>query len=346
MIVYVLLAFLIIFSYPILSNKKNGILHYCCIICCAMCLIAGLRNENLGLTDTLEVYKVFFYRILNNDYSYVLQLKDLGFQTATFVFTRIFGDNFKLYVFLFTIPYILAVTFIIYKFSNNKPLSFIVFMCLHYFEISFTLMRQINGMAFLIIGLYFFVKKRYVKFIVSVLIGSLFHQICIIFILLYLFRFIQFKKWMILVVITFLFFTLAMPEEIMKIAYNFIINNDRFSRYESVGQEKNLMLFLINFIMWIVELIYILKSKTTRLNNILFICSSICLIVSPLTISLGEMSRVAYIFGITNIILLPNSVTIFDSDSKRIINISFATVFFIYFFMFLGPQVNIIPYYL
>lgn len=344
MLIYICVVLIIILSYIPLSKTSRQKKLYCCIVCVALCLVAGLRDENLGLTDTAEVYKVYFYRILNNNYAYVLQQKDWGFQTLTYLFTRIFGDNFLLYVFIFTIPYIIAISFLIYKFSDNKPLSFIVFMCLHYFEISFTLMRQINGMALLCIALYFFINRKFIKYIIFVLIASLFHQICIVFLFVYIFRFIPFKKWMIVPILVLMIITLLLPDSIMQYAYDFIIGDERYSRYEEDGQEKNLVFFLINLVMWIFEFIYIMKTQKSHKNYTLFVCTSICLVISPLTVALGEMSRVAYLFGVAHIVLLPNSVAVFDNKSKVIINIIFAAVFLLYFFLFLGPQVNIIPY--
>ena len=344
MLIYCCLALIITICYIPLSKTNRQKAIYCVIVCVSLCLVAGLRDESLGLTDTVAVYKVYYYRILQNNYDYVLQQKDWGFQTLTYLFTRIFRDNFLLYVFVFTIPYIISVSFLIYKLSNNKPLSFIVFMCLHYFEISFTLMRQINGMAFLCMALYFFINRKYIRYVIFVLIASLFHQICIVFLFVYMFRFISFKKWMVVPILALLIVTLLAPSSIMKYAYEFIVSDERFSRYEEDGQEKNLVFFLINLVMWVFEYMYIMKKKKSHKNDTLFICTSICLVISPLTVALGEMSRVAYLFGIAHIILLPNSVATFDASSRVIVNISFTAVFLLYFLFFLGPQVNIIPY--
>lgn len=346
MAIYIFLFSVVIILYLILKDKKNGKRNYCFIIGIVLSLIAGLRNETLGLTDTQYVYKVFFERILVNDFEYVLTLKDTLFQIITFVFTRIFGNNFKLYVLLFTTPYIAAVTFLIYKYSKRKWLSFIIFICLHYYEISFTLMRQINGMAILIWAFYNLLENKKMRFILLTVLASCFHSVCIIYLFLYPLRNIKININVLIIVLIIVTIFSMFPKEILNVAYN-IIDNERFDRYQELNRVKNRVFFIMNLVFWIVEMlnyknIYKDKTRTTMLW-----CVLICLIISPLTVALGETSRIAYLFGVMHIILLPDSIDLIKSNrQKMILELGMATTFILYFLFFLGPQVNIIPYFI
>ena len=331
---------------PLHDGEKN-IKIYCLICFFTLAIVAGLRNENLGLTDTVYVYKKTFYRIMDNDFAYMLTLKDYGFQILTFIFTRICGDNFKLYCLLFTMPYIGAISFMIYRYSSNKCLSFIVFMCLHYYEISFTLMRQICGMAILCLALHLFLEKRYKGYTFCVLLASLFHPICILFITIFVVKFFKFKKWMFVPLLVILFFVLFRPRWILNFVYTYLVSAERFTRYARIDSSKNLMLFIINLTLWSAELLALKKIRYDEKKMMLFMSVTICLIISPLTVALGEMSRIAYLFGMAHVILLPDYLYAFKKGiNRKIARVGTGMVLIIYFLFFLGPQVNIIPYYM
>lgn len=341
-----LFAFMIITYIPLSKTKlKKGI--YCFTMCIILTLIVGFRNINMGLVDTMYVYYPRFIQIANHGLDYVFEQKDQGFQLLTYCFIKIFGADFRLYTILFAFPYILGISFLIYKFSRNYCLSFIVFTCLNYFGISFTLMRQVFGMGILCFALYCFIQKKYKTFIVLVLLASAFHQICIVFLILLVFIFLKPKAWMLIPLIAAIVLCMLYPRQLMGFAYS-IIESERFNRYESLDRTKNLTFFFINLVMWIAEaLLYKFKQKN-REQTVLFICSSICLAISPLTLALGEMSRVAYLFGVAHIALLPSSVEIIKDDekaSRKIVTMAFAAVFILYFLFFSGSQMNIIPYY-
>lgn len=345
MIIYLLLYSLILFLNPLLNKYKNGKKIYCCFICLVLILIAGLRNENMGMVDTVLVYKPNYFDVLENDFWYIFTLKDYGFQVLTFILTRIFQSNFQLYIFVFSIPYIVAVTYFIYKYSNKPHLSFIIFTCLYFFEISFTLIRQVNGMAFLLLALHFLLNNKNKKFIFFVLLASLFHQICFLFIIIWPLSKITIKKEILYLAIICTIVFLIFPQQILDFVFRNIIQSDRFGRYETKAHQKNLVFFLINLFIWIVELINIKDIKKDRKLTILFVNSTISLIISPLTPVLGEASRICYLFMISNIILLPESINRFRYENERkFISFVSSVVLIAYFLFFLGPDTNSVPF--
>lgn len=344
MSIYIAMFFLMIVLYIILCKKTNGMKVYCIIIGICLALIAGLRNENLGLTDTKFVYKVTFNKILNNNnFEYVLTIKDTLFQILTYIYINIFGDNFKLYVLLFTCPYIASVSFFIYKYSNKKWLSFIVFMCLHYFEISFTLMRQINGMAILLVALHYLIKEKKIKFVFFTILASCFHTVCIIFLVLLPISKIKMQKKIIILILIVLTIFVFYSKEILNIFYS-ILKIDRFLVYQNSDRVKNRMFFYINLVLWIFEMINY-RNIMKDYRSIFLWSSTICLLFSPLTVVFGEASRISYVFGLVHVVLLTDTIDLIkDKKQKIFAELLVAFVLLIYFVIFLGPQVNIIPY--
>jgi hypothetical protein len=345
MVIYILTFAIIIIFYQFAKGNDTGIRRYCSIMCLILTIIVGMRNINLGLNDTVKGYYPRFQAILNHDFLYIFTLKDYGFQILTYIFTRIVGDNFKLYTIAFVFPYMAAVSFLIYKYSSRPWLSYIVFVCLHYFEISYTLMRQVLAMSVLCVSLHFLIEKKYGRFFILVLVATSFHAVSLVFAILLIFEYCKIQKWMIIPLLMIVGVCVLYPKEVMEIAYN-LIDYDRFSRYEYSNRTKNLTFFYMNIVMWGAELLAYNIKKNDRSWIIMMTCSSVCLAISPLTIALGEMSRVAYLFGIFHIIILPDMADRMKSGFSRQITVCLVAAFFImYFLFFLGPQVNIIPYY-
>lgn len=345
MYIYIFVFMAIIGLYIPLKKYSNGKILYCIIICSILTLIVGLRNISMGLTDTQYVYYPRFNEISRRSFDYIYTLKDYGFQIITYFFIKIFGTNFKLYTLAFAFPYIGAVSFLIYKYSSRPWLSYILFVCLPYYEISFTLMRQVMGMAFLCIAMHYYLQEKKSLFVVFVLIASTFHQICLIFLIMLLIKYLKPKKWMVIILLFIVGLCLLYPQYLLGIVYKHI-HSDRFIRYSVVGKSKNLTFFFINLSLFAVNFLSFNKIKSDRCLMILFINSCICLAISPLTMALGEMSRIAYIFGIYNILLVPEFVNKFKVGySRLVVCVGFVAIFVSYFLVFLGPQVNVIPYF-
>lgn len=344
--IYIILIFLILILYVILKDKKQGKKAYCFIIGGCFILLAGLRHESMGLSDTEVYYKVFFNRILNNDFNYVLSLKDKLFQIFTYIYTRIWGDNFQFYILLTSIPYIAAISFLIYKYSKKMWLSFIIFLCIHYFEISFTLIRQVNGMAFLILAFCYLVENRKKEFLIFVLIGSCFHTICILFLIILPLREIKLEKWMLYISAVALIIFLFWSNEVVEIAKMFF-TSERFARYSDANkiQTKNRVFFLMNCTFFVAEILNYKRVCNEESRRLAFWCSLICLLISPLTVALGEASRIAYLYGFVHIIILPDSIELIKKGSQKAFCEFLVLILFTnYFLFFLGPQVNVIPY--
>lgn len=321
-------------------NKKTAFI----FIAILFVLIVGMRNVSLGQFDTELVYKPYFYRILHNDLSYIFNLKDIGFQYITYLFTRVFGDNFQLYIFLLTIPYISGITFFIYKYSKYPMLSFVFFICLQYFEISFTLIRQVNAMAILMLATYFLIEKKKKISFIFILIASLFHQTSLVYILMLPLCDLKIKKKYLPFILLGSFIFLFLPTAIMNLLYKILGTDNRFYLYSIKGQQKTYMFYLLNLIIWLVCILGHKFSKTTYDRNIFIIGATVVLYISPLAVTLGEMSRIAYYFGLYEIIIFPDICSRFNGRDRMIFSAICSVCLILYFFSILGPGSNVIPY--
>ena len=322
-----------------ISKKKYIIIIGICLV-----NIVGLRSIIMGQNDTLMVYKPFFERIIANDLSYALNLKDPGFQLITYLFTRCVGHNFQLYIYLLSVPYIWVVCLFIYKYSKKPVLSLLMFTSLQYFEISFTLIRQVNAMALLMLATYFLIKKKSVFAILFIVLAGFIHQTCLIFLVMIPLSEMVIKRKTMFAVsgisLLFLFFS----ENILSVIYKVLGTSHRFAIYADKGHQKTYVFYFLNLILWLGCLLTYKYGNETRERKIFFYSATVAMVISPLVVVLGEMSRIVYYFGIYEIILFPDVSNCFSRKSKRTFN--FVCYFFmiIYFLLNLGPGSNVIPY--
>lgn len=351
-----LIEYLIIAIVCFLYYNKKISINACIFICCTtLWFIVGLRHTSLGLVDTEKVYMNHFYSILNGGLSEINLGKDTMFYNITYIFIKIFGNKPHLYLLLMSFPYIFSVGHLIKKYSKNIFLSFIIFTSMQYFEISFTIMRQVIAMSILLFSLNYLKDKKILKFIVIVLIASLFHQMAVIFIFAYPFMHLKPKsriRLIILGVISFFLIAKFYPSLIWKAANFLFENNNRYSHYASVGNTRttSLVLFSTCLLFSCLGLFYIKKKKTKNseeldMDQVLLSLSFLATMFAPGTIIITEFSRIAYFFGIYNVCMVPNAITYEKNKNTRfIINTVLTIVLVVYFIFFLGPGVNIIPY--
>lgn len=336
-------------------NKKIK-LNTCIFLCClSLWIIVGLRHITLGLVDTEKVYMPHFNSIYNNGLSAVLTEKDTVFYYITYLFIKIFGYKPWLYLLFMSFPYIFSVGNIIKKYSKNIFLSFIIFASLQYYEISFTLMRQVIAIGILLFSFKYLKNKNVFKFIGLVLIASLFHKMALVFLVAYPFMHIKAKNRIRLIILTIVAFFIVSqfyPDVIRQVANYLFEDSNRFNAYtvENYNRTTNLVFFVSCLMLSGVGLFYIKKKdfksdEDLKTDQILLSLSLLATLFSPGTVIIREFSRVAYFFGIYNICMVPNAVTYEKNKKTRfIINLAMTIFFIVYFIFFMGQNANIIPY--
>lgn len=347
MFIYILSYSVVILSYIFVSKNKISKILYCYSIGFLLSIVVGLRHVSMGLRDTVDFFIPRFHAIATHGLEYAIAIdKDPAFQIMTYWYTRIFGTNEMLYLFLISLPYFMAVSYLINKYSKNVVLSFIIFMSLHYYTLSFTLLRQAFAMAFLILSFTFIIDRKFLYFFLTIFIASFFHQVSIIFLLAYPLSKIKFNDIYLLIIPIITLSVLVAPGIYMSILNYIITDNGRFNHIIDNTVSTNLVVFFINLFFLAVGMLFHKNNKDDKLFNVLLFFSFITTSISPLTMVFREAGRIGYLFGIFNIILLPNVIErIKDNRSRDIINVSSTALFVIYFFFFLGENVNVIPYF-
>lgn len=212
--------FFYLFLYRICSRlfeKKNNRtrikIFFCLIIIIQLILILGLRDKNLG--RDLVNYRPFFEQCIK----YRTKIfKFSRFETGYIWLNIIIGNisrDFNVFLFVVAMLSLIPIGYIICKYSKNVFLSFIIYLAFDFYSFLFSGLRQ--GISF---GIVFFSykyirEKKPIRFIVCVIIASLFHKSAIVFLPAYILSKININKkviinYFIIMCITFIFRTSIM----------------------------------------------------------------------------------------------------------------------------------------
>lgn len=362
----------------LLSNngkKKLARQIACSVIFVCLQLLIGLRHINYGGVDT-QVYARDFVRIVNQNISFIGIFsnfyKDYGFYLLAKLFSLL-CKNYNAWLFFCAIPYTYGVTWLIYKYSKDIYLSFVMYLSLGFYLYNFQLVRHTFALGLIIIAYKSLEEGNTKKFFLITLFASFCHSISAIFFLAYFLRSgrVTFRQVIWIVVGCILIYILAQPN-VWRLLFKAIpfLNSTRFYHYLDDTSSGISSEFYIQILIIIVCWYYLYKKKNITNNiynaasikqvkktklkisygyynvtnpnlTLLFNMSVIAALFYYLTIVLAEGYRIAQYFSIFTVILLPNAISNESKKYIRLILKAFVVFFCIkHFFGALSVDVN------
>lgn len=353
MVIYIAYILIIV----ILSKLKLKKREFCIVSALLLVIMISFRDITMGRNDTKNLYIPNFNIIANlnmKDVFAFIEQRDTEylFYILTKLFTYI-STNEHFYIYVFGLPYVIVVSRFIYKYSKIPCMSFIIFFSVNYFGYAFYLMRHVLALSFILLSYDYIKKRKLIKFIVMVVIATLFHRTAIIFLIAYPISKLQLKEiYQFLIMVVAVLISVIFGPKIIELFFN-IVSEGHFALYNDLIVKGTLTFFFINFVIWIFCFLckkYRINNKdvtdeekadSIALNNIL-VCGTI---IASSIYFFPEMSRISSFFTIYSIILLPNTISYINNKKEKIAVITIVSmVFILYFFCFSMHNNMIYPY--
>ena len=309
-----------------------------------MILVAGLRHQELGNSDNIALYIPAFQKIQYLTFRQVfLAFKDTDpfFYLLMKLFT-VFSKNLNLYIFFLSLFTIIPYGYLIYKKSKNTCISFLIYIALNFYFLSFITYRHSLASAILVLAYIAFGENKIKKFVILTLIASLFHSSAIVFLLLLFIRKIKFNyKWIIYIslsLIVSIFFSSVFKELIFK-----FVTNSHYLLYKNINNTINLNAFYINLMFIIFCLVFNKKINEDDKINLNLICFGTC--ISSMTIIIDVFYRIALFFVMPIIIEVPTAISkIAKAKDRMMVSIILSLLLIIYTFISTLTNLNLIDY--
>lgn len=338
MLIYLgLLSFVMFWIWieKITINRKAFI-----IPCIALITFATLRDYTIG-TDT-PTYTRFFRNAIDVNYYIFDPRIEYGYQFFVYILLHISKQYYILFL-ASSLVIVPSTLYIIKKYSVNYFLSVFIYITFAFYTFYFNTIRQGLAIAISMLGLYFFIHKKDIPYIIVILIASTFHISSLIMLLIYFLVHYVKIRIEIKALIAFL---------ITSIGIKFIVefmasDNDRYSHYTEQAENAGGYL-LMSFYIILAFFIYF-NGKYLRNNNEFYrvleqtFIMGLALVIPIVMLGTDPSGpqRILYFFTFYIIFLIP---LILDRYKNLYLNFIFILLSIVYFCLVTQSLYEIYPY--
>lgn len=294
--IYLILIVFIIATGLLCRNREKYVL----ISCFSMFVVYGLRNGRLFGLDASSYYSVFVSVGRLSSIS-ELPFQNIGFGLFTYIINRWTGGNYQLFVTIIAAFVCFAFYRFIKKYSVNPLLSFMWYFGLLYFALNFTIFKQSIAMAILFFAFDALMERKAIKYIIIVLIASLFHAPAMVLLPAYWLSKIKPGKSYIVLVAVALLVTYLFRNQILHFMYNFYETGEILAESpEFLGGKVIYMLFILCVAM-------LLRTPTSedRLYCVLLIFAGIAVVLQTFCYYNNMFERLADYYYQFSVLLIP-----------------------------------------
>ncbi len=282
-------------------------------------LISGLRF-NVGID--YNIYSYIYYHPLSTQaafvepiYLYVNKiLRNLGFSSQSFFLLVSFVTLF----FIFRG---------IKKYSTDFYLSLLLYVIIAFYFESMNLIRQYLALSVFFIAYEYILKKNFFKYLLCIIVASLFHLSVLIMIPFYFILRTKFSRIVLLafVVISLIFSYINIISFLLKYILMFVSDNKYLVYLYNINpavSNTGLKLIFTNLMCVVFLVFYDRISKKDVNNYILINFVIIAVIFSNIFINFDVMFRFHLYFYIFIILLIPEFISIFEFRSRFLVGIT------------------------
>lgn len=305
--------------------------------------VAAVRYD-VG-TDYFYTYVPNFLKILNGESPYT----EWGFNQLN-RFIQLFTDNPQWLFVVTSLIFTFVLIQTIVRYSSNVSISVIVVLLSCVFFVFLNNVRQLIAAVFFLRAFPYIKNRNFLKYVVCMLLGCVFHLSALVMILPYFivnFKFIRKNFALIAVLATLLlpFFAQVMKVIIMNTKYKYFFDSEfNNGNVTVINIIYNLFFFIVSYTVLYKRL------NVDKTAYVLIFMQFLAFLVSALSlfISISELiSRFTTYFQIFQILLIPYCFTTLTNKTDKVIYLSgyiLAYALYLIYFIILKGYHHVLPY--
>lgn len=294
------------------QNKKKL---YIFIVFGMLTIISAIRSYQVGI-DTEQFVNAFKYI---NRISFENAF-DVRYEVGFVIFCRIIGllsQNSQIFIIFTSIIIIPIIGYFIYRNSKNVLMSSFLFVTLNQYAMYMNASRQAIAIAIILIGYEFLKKDKNIKFIICVVLATLFHQTALVMLVLIPIKKMKYsnKSYIITLVLGVISFLIA--DKIFDLGVSIF---KTYEGYEQSGfYESSLLAGSVNavIIFLVLTLGRFFKGDQDKEYQFLAYMISLLFIIDMTVIKINIFVRLATYFSIFNIIWIPKICSSIKDKNQR-----------------------------
>lgn len=305
----------------------------------ALALFAGIRSHRVG-TDSWSYTRNFRYELPIENYEFN-GLVELGYQVLEYFLLSITHN----YFWLFFVTGLIVVgchLLIAKKYSSDYALSILLFFTLGSYIFFFNGLRQGLAMAIVTLATPYFLEKKLYRFLIVIIIASLFHKSALIMIPVYFLANLNIGS-LYKILISFIA-SLAISRVVIA---ELATTNDRYEIYTQESENPGGFVILGFYIaiciaLYVVKYLYRIEVKLySKLLTFYAIGMAFMIPIAMLKTNPSGPQRFIYYFTWALILLIPIALKYVNNKFVYLISIIFALA---YFFLTTSRFGNLAPY--
>lgn len=295
-------------KYP-LNVKKV----YCALMCFLFVFFIGLRSFNIGTDSPSYAIDFMFSPGLSTSIikEYFAAKEPLFYSLQSLV--RSATASYTIWFSVIAILYMVPCAFFVYRNSDMPYISFIAFISMGYMNFAMAGLRQTIASAFLFFAFDFLKNKKYVRFIVFVLIAAGFHITSLVFLIALFVTKRRIRLWHIISTILVSIFCIVFGKYWLGVAINFVFGESRGYSLDHFGGYSTLVLLILIAFAALLLNDKLTSKKNLKDNNDAFLYKFLLLSIpfQVLAIYQANCFRIAMYFSIFGVLsVIPNTLSV------------------------------------
>ena len=313
-------------------------------------VMSGLRNVSVG-SDTIRYYETF-EMLSGTDFEtaneYISERREPLFYILSWSFAKVI-PNVQAWFALVSLIYLVGCALICYWESPDYAFSMLYLYCMGLFFFSMTGLRQTLAMGFIMMSYVFVVKRKFIPFLLLVLLARCFHRTSVIFIIIYPIANLKAGWWRLLVGLVVFMVILIFRDSIgawMIANLPDTMMDSTISSYANNSAGATASGFLIQALMFVFCLRY-RKQVVYEVphREALYNLASVGLIFQAAAVSIAEFFRISMYFNWSFMVLIPICMEYEAADkSYEFLRMLLVLAFCAYFFYSTLYSCGIVPY--
>lgn len=349
--VFIALFVYLLFIKAFVNSHRRGMI--CILAGIGLWLVLALRSPYCGIdlvtgvSGSSNYYNMFvkassssFFEILSGELSSISSM-ERGWLLYCMLASYI-SSYFQVFLAITALIQLILIGFIIYKYSTDIILSYIVYFCFGLYIMSFSGIRQSTAFAITFFSVHFLLNKENIKFILTVLLAASIHNSALIFLLAFPLYNMRFTSANSRIAIIGVFFLLPFLSAIINTVVPFVFGS-RYNNYQDTGGA--ITLFLLYVIIYILSLKILIENQKDNLIRGLIVMAVACQSLG--SIGSGAITRIGFYFTIFFTLLFPELVNVYSTNKNKSIMTFFMSLLLFVFFYWTNKDgyLDVIPYY-
>lgn len=327
-ILYSSIGFTALFAKNLKADYVKKRFFLCMVSFVLLVMLFSLRHPSMGVDlqyGEPNGYLGQFQRISRLSFTELFSTSILNYEIGFVIFNKLISyisTDVQFYLFACTFFAILPIFYIIYKYSETPVFSFIIYLGLPVFLMLFSGMRQILAIGLCAFAIKFILGKKPIKFIITVVVATLFHYSAIVFFIAYPIFYIKLDKKMRILSLLLIALTFIFRKQL------FVVLSKILKPEASITDNGAFSLFAVFVIVYVYCFVFAKNDKIINglLNIFLFAC-----LAQAFGGIYSTAMRVGYYFMLNLVLLLPRVVKNIEDFKIKFLSYLFISVAFIAF---------------